>query len=567
MRRQVQVIWFKRDLRVHDHAPLVEACRRGSPLALYLYEPELLQADEMDDRHLAFINDSLAELHAALAELGVPLVVLHQEATAALATVDRELGIAGLWSHEETGTRRTWDRDRRVAAWCGEQGIPWHEVPQNGVVRRLRDRDGWSRRWQGRMNEPEVPLVDQVVDPLSPAALRRLAGVSLVGLPGGDLPGCSLPGCGLPGGDLPGCGLPGSAELGVRAVRGLRWAQACTVGEPATGRDRGGMTGGLAGIDDRDGLQRGGSRVGLDTLATFLDRRGVGYRADMSSPVEGWQGCSRLSPHLAWGTVSLRRVYQQTRARTLELRERRAAGEPIDSRWAGSLASFEGRLRWHCHFIQKLEDEPDIEFHNMNRAMDGLREDAFDASRFAAWAAGETGYPMVDACMRALLHTGWLNFRMRAMLMSFASYHLWLHWRPTAIHLARLFTDFEPGIHYAQAQMQAGVTGINTVRIYSPAKQVRDQDPQGRFIRRWVPELAGVPDAALAEPHRMTSLEQQLAGCVIGVHYPAPIVDHETAWREARARVYAARRAPDARAESERVYERHGSRRKPRARS
>ena len=169
--------------------------------------------------------------------------------------------------------------------------------------------------------------------------------------------------------------------------------------------------------------------------------------------------------------------------------------------------------------------------------------------------------------MRCLAATGWLNFRMRAMLVSFAAYHLWLHWRPVGMHLATKFVDFEPGIHWSQTQMQSGVTGINTVRIYSPTKQLQDQDPDGVFVRRWVPELAGVPTKLLAEPFQMTRAEQDAAGCVIGGDYPAPVVEHKAAVQAAKDRVYAARRTDEAKAEAKRVYEQHGSRRRPRRRA
>jgi deoxyribodipyrimidine photo-lyase len=310
-------------------------------------------------------------------------------------------------------------------------------------------------------------------------------------------------------------------------------------------------------------VQIGGVEVATGTLESFLSHRGVNYRADMSSPATAWSSCSRLSSYLTWGNLSVRQVYKRTRERRAELDSRQNSGAAVDRLWRGSLSAFEQRLRWRCHFIQKLEDEPDIEFHNMNRAYDGLREDEFDASRFTAWCDGCTGYPMVDACMRALHESGWINFRMRAMLMSFASYHLWLHWRPTALHLARLFLDYEPGIHYSQTQMQSGVTGINAIRIYSPIKQVIDQDPDGEFVRRYCPELSRVPAEYVAAPHTMPLSVQNRIGCIIGKHYPVPIVEHAVAYRQARARVYAIKASAAARQAASEVYQKHGSRRRP----
>ena len=192
-----------------------------------------------------------------------------------------------------------------------------------------------------------------------------------------------------------------------------------------------------------------------------------------------------------------------------------------------------------------------------------LRENEFSDIRYQAWIKGETGYPLVDACMRSVAATGWLTFRMRAMVVSFASYHLWLHWRRTATWLAQHFLDFEPGIHYSQIQMQSGVTGINTLRIYSPTKQLIDQDPKGEFVRKWVPELANIPDEHLAEPWNMPPLLQDMYGIRIGRDYPLPIVDHKEAVTHARSRIMQRRKDPAVKEQSKAVYHKHGSRRRP----
>ena len=294
--------------------------------------------------------------------------------------------------------------------------------------------------------------------------------------------------------------------------------------------------------------QAGGRRRGLEVLDSFLTERGRTYRKDMSTPVAGERACSRLSAHLAVGSLSVREVAQAAGHRKAEVKGTRDG-------WGGSLKSFTSRLAWRHHFMQKLEDEPGIETRCLHPAYEGLRPEVPDAARLAAWERGETGVPFADACMRYLNHGGWLNFRMRSMLVAYASYHLWLDWRATGPHLARVFTDYEPGIHWSQIQMQSGTTGMNTVRIYNPVKQGHDQDPDGVFTRRWLPELAQVPDRWLQEPWKWEG-----ADSILGRTYPAPIVDVTDAARSAREKVWGIRKGAAFREEASRIVRKHASR-------
>ena len=244
----------------------------------------------------------------------------------------------------------------------------------------------------------------------------------------------------------------------------------------------------------------------------------------------------------------MREVSQATRTRQSGLTRGEGA-------WRKSLRSFTARLHWHCHFIQKLEDDPRIEKENFHKLYDDLRPVEPDLERLARWAAGETGYPFFDACMRSLKATGWLNLRMRAMVMATASYHLWLDWRGPGLHLARMFTDSETGIHWSQVQMQSGTTGINTIRIYNPVKQGYEQDPTGAFTRAWVPELKDVPDEYLQEPWKTDGARR-----VMGDAYPERLFDHIEAAKLAREKVWAVRRAPAFQSEARAIQSKHGSR-------
>jgi deoxyribodipyrimidine photo-lyase len=457
------LIWFKRDLRLHDHPALSLAAGLGAVLPVYIVEPEAWSQADASARQWEFVAESLEGLRAEMAAVGLTLAVRTGDAVEVLSRICLRHGITTIVSHEETGNGWSYARDRRVAAWARGAGIDWQELPQSGVERRRADRDAWQARRDAVMAAPALPL---------PAALHMVEGVEA-----GPIP----------------------------TARALRLTE-----------------------DRCPHRQRGGRDEGQRLLDSFLTLRGAPYRTAMASPLTGERACSRLSPHIAFGTLSLREVVQATAARQAE----RPGGQ-----WAGALRSFQTRLVWRDHFLQQLEDRPSLETACLSQAAEALRPRTPDAARLAAWQAGETGLPFLDACMRYLAATGWLNFRMRAMVMATAAHHLWLDWRATGPALARMFTDYEPGIHWPQVQIHAGVTAIPPLRVQNPVTQGMEQDPTGAFTRRWLPELATVPDKFLQFPWKWAGF-QTLAGR----GYPEPIVDPIAAQKAARAAVWALRR-------------------------
>lgn len=493
----IHVVWFKRDLRVHDHAPLTLAAEAGLVLPVFAIEPGQWQAPDSALRHWQFAADSLVDLAAALRERGLPLCIWQGDMLALLAALKAHYGAITLYSHEETGNAWSYARDVAVLRWCRAEGVTWHEHRQVGVVRGLKsrvDQSAWEEQWETLM---------QAAPFKAPSNAR------------------------------PAPGWEAFHHVEVEELPGLTLGFDTT---PCPAR------------------QPGGRRAGRALWYGFITRRGERYRGSISKPLLAEVHGSRLSPHLAWGTLSMREVVRSLRHQ----REKHAE----KTRWAHSLRALASRLHWHCHFIQKLESEPSLEMRTLHPALKGLRERDPEHPCLLAWKRGHTGVPLVDACMRCLIHTGWINFRMRAMLISYATFGLGLHWHEPALHLARLFTDFEPGIHYPQVQMQAGATGTNALRVYNPIKQAEDHDPGGEFVARWVPELKVLPIEWRTTPWRLPESLRQRFGFQPGKHYPLPH-DFEAEARHWKKTLYELRRTPEAKEASKAIMDKLASQRRP----
>ncbi|SHI57976.1 cryptochrome/deoxyribodipyrimidine photo-lyase family protein [Algibacter luteus] len=479
---QIHVVWLKRDLRLHDNEAIFNALVTGKKvLFLYSFEPLLINDSHYSERHWNFIKESLVDLNNELKPFDSKVLIVQSDIIAVFNQLLTKYQINKIFSHQETGLLVTYNRDKNFKRFCKNNLIDWIENINNGVQRGLKNREQWTALCNAFFEIDALPFQPK------PNQLLSISDIEML-------------------------------EANFK-IPNLNTPQTTA-------------------------FQKGGRSMGLKYLNSFFETRYPNYMLHISKPELARKSCSRISPYIAWGNLSIREVYQQAYHLKKTAKHKKA------------IEAFMSRLRWQAHFIQKFEMEHTMEEASINKGFHKLKK-SISQEYLEAWKTGQTGYPLIDACMRCLNETGYLNFRMRALVVSFLTHNLWQPWQEATTHLSQMFLDFEPGIHFPQLQMQAGETGINMLRIYNPVKNSLEHDPSATFIKKWVPELKLLDTPLAHQPYLMTPLEEQLFNFKLGEDYPYPIVALESSRKKAGDILWNLRKNKKVKAESQRILKKH----------
>lgn len=492
----VGLCWFRRDLRTHDHAALYHALRSCRQVhCAFVFDTDILDGLPRHDRRVDFIHQSLVQLDEALRQLGghpaAGLIVVHGRATEALPQFARQLGVQAVFSNHDDEPAAL-ARDAHVRRTLADLGIALHDSKDQAVFER-----------DELLTQAGRPY--SVFTPYKKAWLAKVDSFYLGSY-------------------------PVERHAGALAHRPVGFRH-----EVPPLSDIGFDSGNLSQLPVRAGM-RGGEQL----LREFLQRIDR-YRDTRDFPAV--DGPSQLSVHLRFGTVSIRELAREAHVRM-------QAGSEGAATWLSELV-------WRDFYFQVLANFPQVadaqgNGHSFRREYDAIlwEQGARSQALFQAWCQGRTGYPLVDAAMAQLNQTGYMHNRLRMVAASFLCKDLGVDWRWGERYFAQQLNDYDLAANNGGWQWAAssGCDAQPWFRIFNPVTQSRKFDPEGRFILRYLPQLAGLPQASLHAPWTARPVDLDAAGVVLGRDYPSPVVDHETARQETLRRYAVVKKAAPLRA-------------------
>lgn len=486
MKKKINIVWLKRDLRLQDHIALYHAeSSQMDYVIIYIFDPIIINYGDLSLIHHQFVYESICKMNLELKKFNRQVLIFYGNSIDVFKFISKKYELKNIFSHQETGIKITWKRDKSIKNFCVNKKIKWLEFETQGVFRGIKNRSNWDQKWYSHVND------NIINNEFSKSQLKI------------NIDKFNLP-----------------LEFQTKLLQKSSF------------------------------LQKAGEKDALKTLNSFINKRIPFYSKNISNPLKSRISCSRLSTYLSWGNISIRQIYKFTNQHRDKIKNKR------------SLNAFLARLKWRSHFIQKFESNCNYEKNFINSGYQKIIFDN-DEKLLEKWKMGKTGYPLIDASMRCLKKTGWINFRMRAMIVSFLCHHLNQDWRNGIYHLSKLFLDYEPGIHYTQFQMQAGITGFNTIRIYNPIKQSIEHDTEGKFIKKWIPELRNLEPVNI---HRPWELKSTIFNTDVGLHkYPNPIVEPLIAVKKSRNQLWKLKKNKEVIKESKKLIELHVRPRKKKA--
>lgn len=470
MKPAINVVWFKKDLRLSDHAPLHAAINATLPtLLLFFFEPLMIAQPAINERQGWFLYYAAIDMQLKLNNVNATLYICHKEVNSTFEYLSTIFYIQNIFAYQETNIGVTYIRDKSFRKWCKNENINLQEFENNGIFRGLKNMHNWNKYHLKFIKQPE-----HIIN------LKQLVPLKLTDQQYKQIKGEPIPKNFIKPDKPFNKNLPPLSGGETNAFKTLNL------------------------------LLKSFQNINITQSLKTLDKPFL------------W---NNLAPYLSFGNISYKQAYKLINTKTS------LQNNPKILKLLNQL------LLKNAQQIQFFEINSNMEFENLNIGLNGIRV-SWNNYYYEAWCNAITGVPLVDASMRCLKNTGYLDNRLKALLISFLTHYLWLDWRKGAAYLAKFLIDYEAGLHFYLFQEVAGTLGIPPPNIINPTILAKKLDPNGLFVQQWLPELRCLPTPLCHTPWKLTNMEVVLYKYKIGKNYPNPIINLETSFQKAQKELH-----------------------------